>query len=115
MQWLGMKEPSWRKMMLTLVGVVIVIIMVISVLLMLRYRPPAKDEVAVIYQQFVRKSGLEPRTGETARIFALRVQESGQVPAPEVETITDAYLDARYGDGGDAAFDRLKKAVGAMR
>ena len=115
MQWLGMKEPSWRKMMLTLVGVVIVIIMVISVLLMLRYRPPAKDEVAVMYQRFVRKSGLEPRTGETARIFALRVQESGQVPAPEVEIITDAYLDARYGDGGDAAFDRLKIAVGAMR
>jgi transglutaminase-like putative cysteine protease len=115
MEWLGMDEPSWRKMMLTLVGLVVAIIMAISVLLMLRYRPPAKDEAAVLYRRFVRKSGLEPHTGETARVFALRVQESGQVPEPAVQAVTEAYLDARYGDGGDAAFDRLKQAVSAIR
>lgn len=115
MQWLGMNEPSWRNMMLALVGLVVGIIMIISVLLMMRYRPPAKDEAAVLYKRFVRKSGLEPHTGETARIFALRVQESGQLPAPAIRTITDAYMDARYGDGSDAAFDRLRQAVGTMR
>jgi len=115
MQWLGMNEPSWRKMMLTLVGLVIGIIMIISLLLMMRYRPPEKDEAAVLYQRFVRKSGLKPCTGETARVFALRVQESGRISAPAVKTVTDAYLDARYGNGGDAAFDRLRQAVGAMQ
>ena len=63
----------------------------------------------------MKKTGLEPHTGETARLFALRVQESGSVPTPTVEAVTQAYLDARYGQGGDVAFDRLKQAVGAMR
>jgi len=115
MKWLGMHEPSWRKMLLTLVGLVIGLIMFISLLLMFRYRPPEKDKAAILYHQFIKKTGLEPRTGETARIFALRVQESGRVPTPTVETVTEAYLDARYGPGGDAAFDRLRQAVGAMR
>lgn len=114
MRWLGMNEPNWRKMMLALVGLVVGIIMIISLLLMLRYRPPVKDEAAVLYRRFVKKSGLEPYTGETARVFALRVQQSGKVPTPEVKAITDAYLDARYGDGSNAAFDRLRQAVGAM-
>lgn len=114
MEWLGMSEPSWRKMMLTLVGLVIGIIMIISLLLMIRYRPPAKDEAAILYQRFVRKSGLEPQIGETARVFALRVQQNGRMPASTVTSITDAYLDARYGRGGEAAFDRLKRTIGAM-
>ena len=114
MKWLGMNEPSWRKMLLTLVGLVIGIIMMISVILMIRYRPPPKDDAAIQYQRFIKKSGLEPQTGETARVFALRVEESGRIPAPTVETVTDAYLDARYGQGGAAAFERLKQAVGSI-
>jgi len=114
MKWLGMKEPSWRKMMLTLVGLVVGIVMLISVVLMIRYRPPPKDQAAIQYQRFVKKSGLEPETGETARVFALRVQESGMIPAQAVVSITESYLDARYGDGGDAAFERLKQAVAAI-
>ena len=115
MEWLGMHEPSWRKMMLTLVGLVIGIIMIVSLLLMVRYRPPAKDKAAILYQRFVRRSGLEPQTGETARVFALRVEQSGRMPTPTVASITEAYLDARYGQGDEAAFERLKQAVGTMR
>ena len=115
MKWLGMNEPSWRKMLLTLVSLVIGLIMFISVLMMIRYRPPEKDKAAILYQRFIKKTGLEPQTGETARVFALRVQESGRIPTPMVETITEAYLDARYGLGKDAAFERLRQAVGSMR
>ena len=115
MKWLGMQDPSWRKMMLTLIGLVIGLIMLISVLLMIRYRPPPKDEAAVLYERFVKKTGLEPQTGETAQIFALRVRESGKLEPTTVDTITSAYHDARYGTGDDAAFERLKQAVGAMR
>ena len=115
LRWLGMENPTWRKMMLTLVGLVVGLIMLISVLLMIRYRPPAKDEAALLYQRFVKKVGLEPDTGETAQVFALRVRETGQVRPATVDTITDAYLDARYGSGGDDAFARLKEAVGTMR
>ena len=113
MQWLGMHEPTWRKMMLTLVILVIGLIMVISVLLMLRYRPPQKDEVALLYARYVKKTGMEPRTGETARVFALRVRDAGVMQDDTVETITAAYMDARYGDDEEAA-ERLHEAVSAI-
>jgi transglutaminase-like putative cysteine protease len=115
MKWLGMDDPSWRKMMLTLVGLVIGLILLISLLLMLRYRPPQKDEAARLYRRFVRKTGLTPRTGETAHAFAQRVLKSHAAPGKAVGEITSAYMDARYGHGGEIAHDRLRVAVGSMR
>jgi len=44
MEWLGMVDPNWRKMLLTLVGTVVALILMISAFMMLRYRPPASDE-----------------------------------------------------------------------
>ena len=114
MEWLGMHNPTWRKMMLTLVMLVIGLVMLISVVLMLRYRPPSKDEAVLLYLRFVKKTGLEPQTGETARVFALRVADSGHLPVRTVDEVTEAYLDARYGQNDEAAFERLKTAVGAM-
>jgi hypothetical protein len=115
MKWLGMNEPSWRKMLLTLVGLVIGIIMIISLVMMIRYLPPPKDKAAILYRRFVKKSGMKLHTGETAHLFASRVRASGSIPAATVEAVTEAYLDARYGLGGDAAFARLKQAVGTIR
>jgi transglutaminase-like putative cysteine protease len=113
MQWLGMHEPTWRKMMLTLVVLVVALIMIISLLLMFRYQPPAKDEAARLYARYIRKTGMEPRTGETARIFALRVRDAGVLPVDTVETVTTAYMDARYGNDAGAT-ERLQKAVAAI-
>jgi transglutaminase-like putative cysteine protease len=114
MRWLGMHEPTWRKMLLTLVTLVIALVTGISLLLILRYRQPKKDKAARLYARFVRKTGVEPRTGETARVFALRAGESGALPAATVEEITEAYMDARYG-GSEAAQQKLQAAVSAMR
>jgi hypothetical protein len=110
MKWLGMNNPTWRKMMLTLIALVGGLVMLISVVLMLRYRPPLKDNAALLYQQFVKKTGLEPHTGETALVFAARIGKTGQT----VDEITEAYLDARYGRNNAAAFERLRTAVRAM-
>jgi protein-glutamine gamma-glutamyltransferase len=114
MEWLGMDDPSWRKMMLTLVSLVIGLIMLISLLLMLRYRPPQKDEAAQLYWRFVKRTGLRPQTGETAQVFAQRVLEFDAAPGEVVCEITAAYMDARYGQGGESARSRLRAAVGAM-
>lgn len=114
MKWLGMNNPTWRKMMLTLIALVGGLVMLISVLLMLRYRPPSKDSAALLYQQFVKKTGLEPHTGETALVFAARIGKTGQFPEQTVDEITEAYLDARYGRNNAAAFERLRTAVRAM-
>jgi hypothetical protein len=88
--------------------------MLISAVLMLRYRPPRKDQAALLYQRFVNRSGLEVQTGETAGMFALRVSDTGRLPASAVNEITDAYLDARYGQNDEAAFQRLKTAVSSL-
>jgi hypothetical protein len=114
MRWLGMDDPSWRKMLLTLIGLVIGLIMMVSLLLMFRYAPPKKDAAALLYQRFIKKTGMEPRTGETARLFALRVRQASVLPDNVVDTVTDAYLDARYGNGGEEAQRRLQQAVAAM-
>src|SRR5210317_2243670 len=41
MDWLGMDDPDWRQMILTLVALVTGLTMLISLALMLRYRPPS--------------------------------------------------------------------------
>ncbi len=114
MRWLGMHEPTWRKMFLTLLTLVIALITLISLLLVLRYRRPTKDEAARLYARFVRKTGVEPQTGETARLFAQRAGAAGRLPVTTVDAVTQAYLDARYG-GSDAAHAKLRAAVSAMR
>ena len=114
MKWLGMDDPNWRKMMLTLIGVVVSLVMLISVLLMLRYRPPARDEASILYQRFIKKTGLEPIAGETAIEFGRRAKEAAALPDDVIALITEAYVDARYGPYREPAFERLKVAVGSI-
>jgi hypothetical protein len=111
MEWLGMDDPSWRKMLLTLVISVVSLILVISGLMMLRYRAPAKDRASLLYDRFVKKAGLERRTGETALEYARRATSHGTLPESTVSSVTVAYLDARYGPDDDDALNRLKHAV----
>ena len=114
MQRLGMNDPDWQKMMLTMIGLILGLIGLISVLLALRYRPPAKDPAAILFRRFVKKTGLEPGIGETAERFARRAMQTGTLPADSVESITAAYHDARYGRTDESAIARLKRAVGTI-
>jgi transglutaminase-like putative cysteine protease len=111
MQWLGMSDPSWRKMLLTMVGSVFFLIALISVLLAMRYRSPTKDAAAILYQRFARKTGLEPEVGETAAQFARRARLANTMPGATIDAVTAAYHDARYGPAGASAMLRLKEAV----
>jgi transglutaminase-like putative cysteine protease len=114
MDWLGMDDPDWRQMMLTLVAIVTGLTMLISLALMLRYRPPPRDRAAVLYEKFIRKSGLKPATGETPRAFAGRIQRDSRLPAESVRNITDTYLDVRYGPPDPALLQRLEADIGAL-
>ncbi|MDH3612150.1 MAG: DUF3488 and transglutaminase-like domain-containing protein [Gammaproteobacteria bacterium] len=115
MAWLGMSDPDWRKMIWTLVAVVIGIILLISLLLSLRYRPPARDRAAILYERFVNKAGIELLTGETPAVFAQRAAAESPIPADVIDEITSTYLDARYGPVDPVAMRRLESAVAAMR
>ena len=114
MQWLGMHEPDWQKMMLTMIGLILGLIALISMLLVLRYRPPAKDPAAVLYRRFTKKAGLEPGIGETAQRFARRAIQAGALPAHVIQSVTAAYHDARYGAADEPALARLRQAVNAI-
>jgi hypothetical protein len=111
MEWLGMENPGWRKMLLTLVTVVIAMILVISGLLVLRYRPPRKDDASRLYEKFIRMTGLERQTGETPQEFAIRAASAKTVSESTALKVTSAYLDSRYGADGDSALTRLKSAL----
>jgi transglutaminase-like putative cysteine protease len=114
MEWLGMEDPDWRKMMLTLVALVIGMVLLISFILALRYRPPARDQAAILYRKFVRKSGVEPDVGETPATYAARLQAESRIPAASVDAITSTYLEARYGPANPAALQQLQNAIAAL-
>ncbi|MCH9693704.1 MAG: DUF3488 and transglutaminase-like domain-containing protein, partial [Gammaproteobacteria bacterium] len=113
MRWLGMNDPNWRNMLLAMIAVVVGLVVIVSVLLMLRYRPPKKDEAQVLFDRWVKRTGVEQQTGETAWRFARRVEEMGSVAGEQVHTVTNAYHDARYGEQGATALQRLREAVNA--
>jgi len=114
MEWLGMDNPNWRKMLLTLVGGVVGLILAISGLMMLRYRSPPKDRASILYGRFVRKTGLQRRTGETEQQFALRAAAEGAVADEAATSVTGAYLNARYGPPDEQALMRLRSAIDAI-
>ena len=115
MEWLGMDDPNWRKMLLTLVGSVIGLILAISGLMMLRYRSPAKDRASILYARFIKMTGLRRRIGETEQEFALRAANDGTVSDDAVAAVTGSYLNARYGPEDDQALVKLRSAVTAVR
>ena len=115
MDWLGMDDPNWTKMLLTLVAIVTGLTMLISLVLMLRYRPPPKDRAAILYGKFVRKSGLQPATGETPRVFGARVERDSSLRPESVRSITETYLDLRYGPPDPALLRRLESDVAALQ
>ncbi len=108
---LGIDDPDWRRMMLTLIGIITVMIVIISGLLVRRYRAPKIDEASLLYRRFVRQIGIQPIIGETPRLYARRVQAQGKCGNPAINDITEQYLLCRYGPDDTTAMRRLRAAV----
>ena len=111
MQWLGMEDPDWRKMMFTLLAIVIGMVVLISLLLALRYRAPRPDRAALLYRKFVKKSGVTLDTGETPAAFAAKAYSASTIDDEVIDTITAAYLAARYGTPDPASLRQLESQV----
>ena len=114
MEWLGMDDPDWQKKMLTLLSIVIGMIVLISLLLALRYRAPRPDRAAILYRRFVKKTGVTQRLGESPVAFAGRANSESSVTSDAIDTITSAYLAARYGFPDPDALQRLESQVGQL-
>ncbi len=115
LEWLGMDEPDWRKMMLTLTFLVAAIVGIISLVLMMRYRPPPKDRAAILYRKFTQKAGLTPNCGETPQAYVIRLSEDRKELAADAERVTEQYLLARYAPPNAGAIDSLQAAVNGFR
>ena len=115
MRILGMDDPSWRKMFLTLICTCIALVLLVSGLLMLRYRPPKPDRAQMLYAKFIRKTGIQPKLGETPLDFAERVNGHSKLPEETVDAVTSSYLEARYGMAPHEALHRLETQVGSIR
>jgi transglutaminase-like putative cysteine protease len=113
MRRLGLADPSWRNLLLTLIGTVVALTLIVHVILMLRFRPPREDQARRLYNRFLSKTGITSVAGESPLAFAERValRKDGDT----VRAITALYLDTRYGDGGDRALAELSEAVRRYR
>lgn len=114
MLWLGMDDPDWQKLMLSLIAAVLGLVALMSFLLTLRYRPPQQDRAAVLYRRFVARARVAPRVGETPAGFAARAAGVSPIPPGTIDRITSAYLHARYGPACRASLKRLENAVSAL-
>jgi len=111
LEWLGMEEPDWRKMMLTMTFLVAAIVGIISLFLMARYRPPPQDRAAILYKKFTQKSGLPPNRGEPPLAYSIRLSEDREELAADADSVTEQYLLARYAPPNPGAIASLKVAV----
>ena len=111
MEWLGMREPDWRKMMLTLVAIVVFLVAIVSFLLILRYRPPPKDEAALLYRKFTRAVGIDPEKGEPPISYTTRLAAQKFERLPAANDIISLYLDTRYGPPDLMPVAKLQQAV----
>jgi len=111
---LGLGDPGWRKLLLTLLAIVIGLTMLVHLLLMLRFRPPAADRAKRVFERFTRKAGFEPARGESPLAYAARLAEAGG-QRREIGAIVSLYLDVRYGDAGNRGLNDLRTRVDAFR
>lgn len=114
MRMLGMDDPSWRNMLLTLVTIVIALVLLVSGVLALRYRPPPRDRAVILYLRFIAKTGHQLGVGESPAAFALRVSTESRLSADTVHDITSSYQQARYGNIDPQALQRLEAQVAAI-
>ena len=97
LEWLGMDDPDWRQMMLTLLAIVVAIIAIISLILVARYKPPKKDEAAILYAKFTALASISPETGETPYAYLARLRIEKSALGRYADDVTELYLESRYG------------------
>lgn len=114
MRFLGMEDPNWRKMILSLLAIVFGMILVISLILAKRYRAPRPDKALRLYQKFVKKSALSPIVGETPDSFADRARAESKLHESTIDDVTAAYIAARYGAPDAQALSKLQQSVSRL-
>jgi len=111
LRWLGMEQPNLRKMLLTLVGIVTLMLLGLAVLLAWRYRPPKRDAAGELFHRFTQKSGVQPKRGEAPLAYIERALELNPQLGGSALAIVNLYLKTRYGSEDEHDLQRLRRAV----
>lgn len=96
---LGMDDPDWQKMVITLIILATVLGMLLWAWLWWTHRPLALDPALVLYRRLQRKLSRTlgpPRLHEGPEDFYRRVLANAPEHAPLVREFIDAYLASRY-------------------
>ena len=91
------------------------LILLVSGILALRYRPPPLDRATLLYRRFVAKTGRQLSIGESPAAFAMRASTESKLSADTILDITNSYQEARYGGVDAHALQQLEAQVAAIR
>ena len=114
-----MNNPGLRKMLLTMIVLMVLVLGAVAAHLIWQYRPAAPDPLTRIYRRFCKK--LSSVSGKRAANegpldFARRVCAAKPGLAEPVTEITGLYLGMRYfPEPDDGRLRDLKRAVRALR
>jgi protein-glutamine gamma-glutamyltransferase len=109
---------DFKTMVYWMMGFVAIITAILS-LFLLYQRPKPKDRTLIVYNRFLRKiakAGLSKNPGEGARDFAERIKPKLPERATNIEEITAAFIDQRYGSKpSEAVFKQLARLVSLFK
>lgn len=118
LQALGIKDLSWRRLIVLMMILLFSGLALIALFLLLR-RPPQRDPVLRLYLRFCRKlagTGITRRANEGPMDFALRASTLRQDLAEPVLAITALYESLRYGANSKPELRKqLHRRVSAFR
>jgi transglutaminase-like putative cysteine protease len=116
---LGIKDTGWQPLLLLLITTMTVIIILYSLVMIWRHRPPPLDLVVKIYLRFRRKmftARLEQWDYEGADDYAERVAKLRPEIAVQVRRITERYNMLRYGRSpSDSYLEEMKQLIRSLR
>ncbi len=115
MEWLGMDNPSLRKMLLALITLVALLLGGVTALLAWRFRPPATDRAARLFTRFQSRTGVPVGTGEPPLAYGERLAAMFPDRQNEVDAVIQSYLSVRYGQEIQGNVQGLQSLVAGFR
>lgn len=116
---LGFDHPDWRLMISLMMISLGVLVVIYAGLAGWRNRPPRKDPIVALYEQFGRRMatvGLGPEPSEGPSDYAQRLRRLRPDIARQVKAITSLYADIRYGPCPHPhALAAMKQRIKALR
>lgn len=113
---LGMPSPDWRRMTSALAVLCGIALLALTAWTLRRRQHP--DPAAALWEKFSRRldrRGLGRRPAEGPLDYAERVARALPAEAGKVRAIARLYGRLRYGRGGEAALDELRRRMASFR